>query len=164
MTFKLGLKSRFRLRGVHDDLVRVVERAVTLAEVDPTVLEGVRTPERQEKLFKAGASRTLKSRHLSGHAVDLGVLVDGKISWSWVLYLRLAPAMIMASRDLNVPLTWGGVWDRTTDQLDEHNLEGEIAAYTKRWHLANPFKGEGMGPQGPLLDGPHWELPRSTHP
>jgi len=71
MTFKLGKKSRERLIGVHPDLIRVVERAIELTDVDFTVLEGIRSKSRQEKLVASGASQTMNSRHLTGHAVDL---------------------------------------------------------------------------------------------
>ena len=72
MTFKLGARSLTRLRGVHPDLVKVVTRAIEISTLDFTVLEGVRSLERQQALVEAGASQTLKSRHLTGHAVDLG--------------------------------------------------------------------------------------------
>ena len=46
--YKLGARSRQRLEGVHPDLVRVVSRAILITEVDFTVLEGLRTVERQK--------------------------------------------------------------------------------------------------------------------
>ena len=79
MTFKLGPRSVARLKGVHPDLVKVVERAIQLTPVDFTVLEGLRSLERQKALVAAGASQTLKSRHLDGHAVDLGAWVDEQV-------------------------------------------------------------------------------------
>ena len=80
MTFKLGQRSKERLQGVDHRLVMVVEKAITLTTVDFTILEGLRTPERQQQLVNDGFSKTLKSKHLTGHAVDLGALVDGKVS------------------------------------------------------------------------------------
>ena len=115
MTFKLSQRSRDRLKGVHHDLVRVVELAITMTEVDFMVIEGMRTPERQAELVKAGASLTLKSRHLTGHAVDLGALVGGHLRWDWPLYRRLAGTMKAAAASLGVPLTWGGDWARFPD-------------------------------------------------
>lgn len=113
--FRLGLRSRLRLRGVHPDLVKVVERAIQITDVDFTVLEGVRTLERQRVLFKQGASRTMNSRHLSGHAVDLGALVEGKVRWDWPLYYKIAAAMKQAAAELSIPLTWGGDWKSFKD-------------------------------------------------
>lgn len=110
MSYKLGKRSRGRLRGVHPDMVRVVERAIEITEVDFTVLEGLRTEERQRKLVAAGASKTMRSRHLTGHAVDLGAWVDGKVDWSWPLYDKIAKAMKQAAKELGVKMTWGGDW------------------------------------------------------
>ena len=99
-------RDRERLRGVHPDLVRVVERA-RRAEAF-TVLEGVRTIERQRELFAAGKSRTLNSRHLTGHAVDLGPV---PLAWNDLsAFHRLARAMQAAADAEGVPITWGGSW------------------------------------------------------
>lgn len=110
MSFVLGQRSLSRLEGVHPDLVRVVKRAIKLTTVDFTILEGRRTAERQRQLMKAGATRTLNSRHLTGHAVDLGAFVAGEVRWDWPLYHRLADAMKAAAIELDVPLQWGGDW------------------------------------------------------
>ena len=64
--FALGPRSKMRLNGVHPDLVKVVERAIQITTIDFTVLEGVRSPERQRVLYDAGASQTLNSRHIPG--------------------------------------------------------------------------------------------------
>lgn len=115
MTFKLSKRSRDRLVGVHPDLVRVVETAITMTTVDFMVLEGLRTSKRQAELVKAGASQTLNSRHLTGHAVDLGALVGGHLRWDWPLYRLVADAMKDAAGQCNVPLTWGGDWRTLKD-------------------------------------------------
>lgn len=106
----LGPRSVMRLKGVHPDLVKVVQHAIEITEVDFTVLEGLRTLERQRELVKAGASQTLKSRHLTGHAVDLAAWVDDQVNWSWPLYSKIAKAMKTAAADLGVDITWGGDW------------------------------------------------------
>lgn len=110
MVHKLGLRSRFRLRGVHPDLVRIVELAIGRSALDFTVLEGLRTKKRQAELFNAGASKTMNSRHLTGHAVDLAPLVGGIIRWDWPLYDKLAITLLGAASALNIPLEWGGHW------------------------------------------------------
>lgn len=110
MMFTLSPRSYKRLEGVHPDLVRVVERAIAITEVDFVVLEGLRTKERQAELLKAGASRTMNSRHITGHAVDLGAWVDKQVDWSWPLYSKIAAAMKQAASEQNVPIVWGGDW------------------------------------------------------
>jgi len=110
MPYVLGKRSRSRLDGVHPDLVRVVERAIEITEVDFTVLEGLRSEERQRRLVAAKASKTMRSRHLTGHAVDLGAYVDGRVAWDWPLYHVIAKAMKQAARELKIPVEWGGDW------------------------------------------------------
>ena len=111
----LSRRSRDRLIGVHPDLVRVVETAIARTPIDFMVTEGLRTPERQATLVRAGASRTLNSRHLTGHAVDVCALVDGKVRWDWPLYPRIAGAFKGAALALDVPIIWGGDWHRLRD-------------------------------------------------
>lgn len=110
MTYSLGARSRQRLNGVHPDLVKVVERAIEITEIDFTVLEGLRTKARQAELVRQGASKTMNSRHLTGHAVDLGAYVAGQVRWDWPLYHKIAKAVKQAAKDVGVPIEWGGDW------------------------------------------------------
>ncbi|MFN3647852.1 MAG: M15 family metallopeptidase [Gemmobacter sp.] len=103
-------RSTRALVGVHPDLVRVAALARQRSAVPFVVTEGLRSPERQAQLVRAGASQTLNSRHLTGHAIDVAALVGGKVSWDWPLYERLAVAMKAAAADLRVPVIWGGDW------------------------------------------------------
>ena len=86
-----------------------------ITEVDFAVLEGVRSKARQEQLFKQKATKTMNSRHLTGHAVDLGAYVGGSVRWDWPLYYQIADAMKAAAEELEVPLTWGGDWKTFPD-------------------------------------------------
>lgn len=115
MTFVLGARSLQRLEGVHEDLVAVVRRAIELTEIDFTVTEGLRTKKRQAELVAAGASQTLNSRHLTGHAVDLAALLGGKVRWDWPLYTKLSKAMKAAAAEKGVPIEWGGDWKTFKD-------------------------------------------------
>jgi peptidoglycan L-alanyl-D-glutamate endopeptidase CwlK len=98
------------LQDVHPDLVRVVKRAAAMSDLDFTVLEGRRSLERQKTLVKNGASKTLNSRHLTGHAVDLAPMIGGTVSWDWPLYHRLAKIVKAAAAVEKVSVTWGGDW------------------------------------------------------
>jgi peptidoglycan L-alanyl-D-glutamate endopeptidase CwlK len=108
--FILGPRSLLNLRGVHPDLVRVVKHAIRITDIDFTVLEGLRTRARQELLFKQGATRTLNSRHLTGHAVDIAPWINRKPSWHWPHYDVLSESIKIAAAQEHVPLTWGGDW------------------------------------------------------
>lgn len=115
MTYALSTKSLDRLKGVHPRLVDVVKLAITISAVDFAVLEGVRTVERQKELLSAGASQTMRSRHLTGHAVDLGAIVGGQVRWDWPLYDKIAAAVKEAARQLGTPIEWGGDWKSLKD-------------------------------------------------
>lgn len=115
MSFRFSTRSRQRMKGVHPALVEVMEEAIRRSPVDFMITEGMRTPERQAALVRAGASRTLKSRHLTGHAVDVAALVDGKVRWDWPLYPRIALAVKAAAHERGVAIVWGGDWPTLRD-------------------------------------------------
>ena len=108
--FRLSNRSRYRLEGVHPDLRQVVERAIQITTVDFVVIEGKRSKERQIELYRTGKSKTMRSRHLTGHAVDLAAWVNGTISWEWPHYREIARAMKQVAQELNIPIEWGGDW------------------------------------------------------
>jgi len=110
MSIVLGPRSISRLQDVHPDLVRVVKRAAVMSDLDFTVLEGKRSLDRQKALVKNGASKTLNSRHLTGHAVDIAPMIGGTVSWDWPLYHRLAKTVKAAAAIEKVSVTWGGDW------------------------------------------------------
>ena len=113
--YKLSDKSKSKLDGVNPDLVRVVERAITICSVDFGVSEGVRSLDRQKDLCLSGASKTLQSKHLTGDAVDLFAYSEGKITWQFSFYEQVALAMYAAAMKEKVLITWGGSWDNFKD-------------------------------------------------
>ena len=104
----LSVRSEKNLVGVHPDLDKVVRKAEELSELEFIVTEGLRSKERQEQLVKAGASKTMNSRHLTGHAVDLAIVVGGEVRWDWPLYSKLSNSMKEAAKQVGVPIEWGG--------------------------------------------------------
>lgn len=105
--YKLSNKSKSKLVGVHPHLVKVVNKAIEITEQDFSVLEGLRSYERQQYLYNTGKSKTMNSRHLTGHAVDLAPY---PLSWEWEYFYPIADAMKEAAGELNVDLEWGGDW------------------------------------------------------
>ncbi|HOX50339.1 MAG TPA: M15 family metallopeptidase [Fibrobacteria bacterium] len=152
--FVLGAASRKELQGVHADLVRVVHRAIELTAQDFSVHDGIRTLDEQKRLVAAGASKTMESRHITGHAVDLVPYINGKLRWEWEPIYVIADAVRMAAREFQVPIRWGGSWDVAfTDSTD--SPEHLVAAYV-----------ETCRQQGKraFIDGPHFELPKARYP
>lgn len=116
MTIVLSQTSLAKLTGTHPDLQKVIVRAALLSDIDFTVLEVLRTLERQRQLVAKGASKTLKSRHLPhaddgrSRAVDIAPLESGQVSWAWPLYYKLAKIIKQAAADVDVTVEWGGDW------------------------------------------------------
>jgi peptidoglycan L-alanyl-D-glutamate endopeptidase CwlK len=135
----LNKNSLLKMKGVHPDLIRVIKRASEISKVPFIVVEGLRTAARQRELLAAKATKTLNSRHITGHAVDIVPILDGKPRWDWPLYLQLAAAVREAARVESVPIRWGGTWSAL------HTIKGAITSAM----LSKSFP-----------DGPHFELPR----
>lgn len=155
MGFQLGKSSRAELTGVAAPLVAVVERAIKISVVDFAVHDGIRTVEEQRRFVAQGVSKTMKSKHLEGRAVDLVPWVDGKLRWWWPQIYQIAAAMHQAARELRVPIVWGCVWDRRLNDLapgvtDPAMLPKAMQAEGLAYNARHP------GPDFP--DGPHYEL------
>lgn len=108
--FAFGERSKKNLTGVHPDLVKVATKALELSQIDFTVTEGLRTKERQAQLMAAGASKTMNSRHITGHAIDIAPIIAGEVRWDWPPFQELAKAFKLAAKELEVPIVWGGDW------------------------------------------------------
>lgn len=106
----LSERSKKNLQGVHPHMQALVEHALKVCTIDFAVIEGLRTIERQKQLVASGASRTLNSRHITGHAVDLAPWVAGTLRWDWPLFQPIADAMKLAAAELRIPIVWGGDW------------------------------------------------------
>lgn len=113
--FSFGKRSKQRMKGLHPDIVEVMNLAISRSPIDFTVLEGLRSKERQQELVRKGASKTMNSRHLTGHAIDVAPLLNGQVSWDWPLYHQLAPVIKEAAEELDVDLEWGGDWTSFKD-------------------------------------------------
>lgn len=101
--------------GVHPDLVKLTLRAFELSEVKFKLTEVMRRIDKQKRLVAAGASTTLNSRHLTGHANDVAALVGSEVRWDWPLYHKINEAYAKASDELGIPYEWGGNWKSFKD-------------------------------------------------
>lgn len=116
MTWALSQLSERHLADIHTDLAHIVRQALILSPVDFTVIEGVRTLQRQQQLVASGASRTMFSRHLTGHAVDIAPWINHTIPWNdWQAFECVAQAMKQVALDMSIPLVWGGDWKTFKD-------------------------------------------------
>ena len=147
MTFKLSQKSLNNLKGVNEKLITVVHDAIKITTVDFMVGEGLRTLERQKLLVAQKKSKTLKSKHITGHAVDLWAYVKGNISWDLKYYYDIAHAMRDSAIKNDVILTWGAVWDKSLNLI--LNTELEPTLYRER--------REDIGKRA-FIDAVHFEI------
>jgi len=106
-----------RLEGVHPDLMHLVRACAVSPPINFMVLEGVRTEEKQAEYVASGASQTMNSRHLTGHAVDLAPLdpSTNEVSWNWDYYYALEPHIKAMAAALDINVTWGGDWTSFKD-------------------------------------------------
>ena len=149
MAFKLSNRSLSKLEGVHDDMVRVVSRAIELTEVDFGVIQGLRALEEQEALVAKGASQTMKSKHLDGLAVDLMAYVGGRGVWELNVYDEVADAMKAAAIEEGVAIRWGAAWHIDDIREWDGSMEDAMNAYV------DLRRSQG---RRPFIDAPHFEL------
>ena len=149
MGFTLSQRSLDRLEGVHDDMVRVVKKAIDVTKIDFGVICGMRTIEEQKALVDKGASQTMKSKHLDGLAVDLMAYVGGRASWELNLYDDIADAMKEAAKLENVGVRWGAAWQINNMADWDGTMEEAMNAYI------DLRRSQG---RRPFIDGPHFEL------
>jgi peptidoglycan LD-endopeptidase CwlK len=149
MSFSLSDRSLSKLQGVDEQLVATVKLAITVTKVDFGVVCGVRTYKEQEALVAKGASKTMRSKHLDGDAVDLMAYMDGRASWELNLYDDIADAMAIAARELNTPLRWGAAWHIPDIRQWNGTMEAAMMGYI------DARRSQG---KRPFLDGPHFEL------
>lgn len=115
MAFTFSHRSRRHLAEVHTDLERVMVEAIRTSPLDFAITEGRRSLAEQRALVAAGASQTLKSRHLDGKAVDVAVILGGRTRWDWPLYVKLADHILATAQRMGVALRWGGHWKSFRD-------------------------------------------------
>ena len=149
MSFKLSQRSLDKLEGVHPDMVKCVKSAIEYTKVDFGVICGMRTEEEQKELVAKGASKTMRSKHLTGHAVDLIAYVGSRASWELNLYDDIADAMAQASKTHGVPIKWGAAWSIGNIAQWNSSMEGAMNSYI------DLRRSQG---RRPFIDGPHFEL------
>jgi peptidoglycan L-alanyl-D-glutamate endopeptidase CwlK len=147
--FKLSKRSLSRLEGVDERLVEVVKDAITLTKIDFGVTEGLRTIERQKELVARGASQTMKSRHITGNAVDLVAYIGSRVSWEMSLYDDIADAMKASAMSNDVVIRWGAAWNIP----DIKEWDGTMQEAMN--HYIDTRRAQG---RRPFLDAPHFEL------
>lgn len=147
--YELSQRSLNRLEGVDDRLVKVVCRAIEITDTDFGVVQGLRTEAEQKALVAKGASKTMKSKHLEGRAVDLMAFVDGRGCWELAVYDNIADAMQQAATEEGVQIRWGAAWNVSDIREWDGTMEEAMNYYV------DVRRAEG---KRPFIDAPHFEL------
>lgn len=109
--FQFSDRSLKVLDTVHPDLIELMLHAIRHTQIDFVCYHGIRTLKEQKKFFAAGKSRTMNSRHLTGHAIDIAPLQNGEIPWdNWLPWLELAEGIKDVASEFKIPFEWGGDW------------------------------------------------------
>lgn len=149
MTFKLSQRSKDRLNGVDANLVAVVHHAITVTTIDFGVICGLRTIDEQKELVAKGASKTMKSKHVDGRAVDLMAYIGSRGSWELSVYDEIADAMKEGAKALGVGVRWGAAWHIPDIREWDGTMEDAMNAYV------DLRRSQG---RRPFIDAPHFEL------
>ena len=147
--YQLSQRSLDKLEGVDERLVRIVCRAIELTDIDFGVIQGLRTEEEQKALVAKGASKTMKSKHLEGKAVDLMAYVEGRGCWELSVYDNIADAMQQAATEEGVQIRWGAAWNIADIREWDGTMEEAMN------HYVDTRRSEG---KRPFIDAPHFEL------
>jgi len=136
MPYKLGNRSKERLKGVHPSLIKLIKFALLDSPFDFGIPRdgGARTVQKQKELYSKGRTTaqlllkgivsvkgqpkkskitwTLKSKHLVksdgyGYAFDLYAYVNGSASWDSKYIDPIGKHLLKCAKELDINLQWG---------------------------------------------------------
>jgi len=107
---KFGKRSRERLKGVDVELVNVLNEVVKYFDI--TVIEGLRSQERQNELVAQGKSKTKFGKHVQGRAVDIATY---PIDWDARDDFHYLGGFVLGiAAKMGVDIRWGGDWNASS--------------------------------------------------
>lgn len=138
--YQFGKKSWKKLEGIHPDLVKVMTYSIKTSIYDFSIVDGIRTAERQQALYSKGRKKTgiivtnadgikYKSNHQIkndgyGYAVDLYPYINGEIRTGYdkykIEFKEIAKHILKTAKKLDIYIVWGGHW---TDPFDPPHFE-----------------------------------------
>lgn len=103
---KFGKRSRERLKGVDSRLINVLNEVVKYFDI--TVIEGLRSQERQNELVAQGKSKTKFGKHVEGKAVDIAPY---PIDWNARDDFHYLGGFVLGvASKMGIDVRWGGDW------------------------------------------------------
>jgi hypothetical protein len=107
-------------------------------QLNYTITCGLRSQKEQELLYKAGRTKVLiGAPHVEGRAVDVCMILAGKVTWERPYYIQFYQFMDSLFRNLQaenmIPfeysLIWGGDWNNNKKLLEHGNWEVDLTHY-----------------------------------
>jgi peptidoglycan LD-endopeptidase CwlK len=130
-----------RIAGVNQDLMAVVKRASEISGLQFTVGDkgGMRDQATQDQLVAGGFSQTRNSNHLTGNAIDLLPIVNGKAVAEATpeQSAEISRAMKQAAKELGVDVNWGGDWKSFKD-VAHFEVAGAARPSNPLYHMIDP--------------------------
>ena len=103
---KLGKRSKSRLKGVDSRLINVLNEVCKYFDI--TVIEGLRSQERQNELVAQGKSKTKFGKHVQGKAVDIAPY---PIDWNARDDFHYLGGFVLGiASQMGINIRWGGDW------------------------------------------------------
>lgn len=107
---RLGKRSKERLKGVDAKMINVLNEVCKYFDI--TVIEGLRSQERQDELVAQGKSKTKFGKHVHGKAVDIAPY---PIDWNARDdFHYLGGFMLATAASMGVKIRWGGDWNASS--------------------------------------------------
>ena len=107
---KFGKRSKERLKGVDAKLQNVLNEVCKYFDI--TVIEGLRSQERQDELVAQGKSKTKFGKHVHGNAVEIAPY---PIDWdARDDFHYLGGFMLATAASMGVKIRWGGDWNASS--------------------------------------------------
>tara|TARA_R110000824_G_scaffold162092_1_gene337693 strand:+ start:533 stop:931 length:399 start_codon:yes stop_codon:yes gene_type:complete len=107
---RFGKRSKERLKGVDAKLQNVMNEVVKYFDI--TIIEGLRSQERQNELVAQGKSKTKFGKHVDGKAVDIAPYpIDWKARDDFHL---LGGFVLGVASQMGVNVRWGGDWSASS--------------------------------------------------
>lgn len=136
--FKFSRNSEKKLQYLHPNLQIFFRELIKISPYDFSITQGVRTAEEQNKLYQQGRTvpgkivtncdgYKLKSNHQTksdglGHAGDIAILINGKVTWEEKYYKEIANIGRELMKKYNIE--WGGDW-RNFKDLPHFEYKGD---------------------------------------
>ena len=133
--YKFGSRSLNNLKGVHPDMIKLMNESIKDSPHDFTITEGVRTAKRQNELYQQGRTKpgiqvtnrdgyNKKSNHQAkadghGYAVDLYPYINGSVRTEYNGYKKetnaIAEHILNTAKKIGIEVQWGGHWKSPFD-------------------------------------------------